>query len=264
MKIDWFTVIAQVINFLILVWLLKKFLYKPILYAVNEREKKISAELKDAAAKKTDAQKEQDDFKKKNDDFDTNKKELIDKAVADANVEKEKLITAAKADANALGTSMEKEFKEKQDQDKKDIAQNTQKQIFSITRKALTELASVSLEAQSVDAFIKHLNAATKEEKKKFIDAFKVNANAILVRSAFDLPEKLQSDITDAVNELLNTKTNLKFKTAPELISGIELSTDGYKIEWSFSEYLNELQKNISSETKQKEIPQKEKDHDET
>ncbi len=48
MKIDWFTLIAQVINFLILVWLLRRFLYKPILKAVDEREKKIASQLKDA------------------------------------------------------------------------------------------------------------------------------------------------------------------------------------------------------------------------
>ncbi|MEO6949003.1 MAG: hypothetical protein ABI123_05190, partial [Ginsengibacter sp.] len=83
MKIDWFTVIAQVINFLILVWLLKKFLYKPILNAINEREKKIRDQLKDADDKKAAAQKEKDDFKKKNEDFDQQQKALMDKAVAD-------------------------------------------------------------------------------------------------------------------------------------------------------------------------------------
>ena len=40
MKINWFTVIAQLVNFLILVWLMKRFLYKPILNAIDEREKK--------------------------------------------------------------------------------------------------------------------------------------------------------------------------------------------------------------------------------
>jgi F-type H+-transporting ATPase subunit b len=39
MLIDWFTVAAQAINFLILVWLLKRFLYKPVLNAVDAREK---------------------------------------------------------------------------------------------------------------------------------------------------------------------------------------------------------------------------------
>jgi len=52
MLIDWFTVGAQALNFIILVWLLKRFLYKPILGAVDAREKRIAAELADAAARK--------------------------------------------------------------------------------------------------------------------------------------------------------------------------------------------------------------------
>ena len=44
MLIDWFTVVAQVVNFLILVWLLKRFLYKPILDAIDAREKRIAKE----------------------------------------------------------------------------------------------------------------------------------------------------------------------------------------------------------------------------
>ena len=52
MLIDWFTVIAQVINFLILVWLLKRFLYRPILNAIDAREKRIAAKIADADEKK--------------------------------------------------------------------------------------------------------------------------------------------------------------------------------------------------------------------
>ena len=37
MLIDWFTVGAQALNFIILVWLLKRFLYKPILDAIDAR-----------------------------------------------------------------------------------------------------------------------------------------------------------------------------------------------------------------------------------
>jgi F-type H+-transporting ATPase subunit b len=55
MLIDWFTVIAQIINFLILVYLLKRFLYKPILNAIDEREKRIASQLEDAAKQKAEA-----------------------------------------------------------------------------------------------------------------------------------------------------------------------------------------------------------------
>jgi F-type H+-transporting ATPase subunit c len=51
MLIDWFTVGAQLLNFLILAWLLKRFLYRPILDALDAREQRIAAELADADAK---------------------------------------------------------------------------------------------------------------------------------------------------------------------------------------------------------------------
>ncbi len=53
MLIDWFTVGAQALNFVILVWLMKRFLYKPILDAIDAREKRIATELADAGRKKS-------------------------------------------------------------------------------------------------------------------------------------------------------------------------------------------------------------------
>ena len=80
MLIDWFTVGAQVLNFLILVWLMKRFLYKPILNAIDVREKRIAAELADADMKKAEAQKERDEFQHKNEEFDQHRAALLTKA----------------------------------------------------------------------------------------------------------------------------------------------------------------------------------------
>lgn len=253
MKINWFTVIAQAINFLILVWLLRRFLYKPILNAIDEREKKIAAQIKDADDKKAAAIKEQADFKKKNDDFDAQKKALMDKAVANTNAQRDKLLEDAKNEANTLRSNLEKAIKEKQESDALASAAKTQEQVFTITKKALKEIASSSLEGQSVNTFIKRLHALNDDEKQKFITAFKSNANTILVRSAFDLPTPQQAAISDAVSETLGTKTTLQFTTTPELISGIELTTNGYKLAWSFAEYLQSLQNNISAAAKDKQ-----------
>ena len=70
MLIDWFTVIAQVINFLILVWLLKRFLYRPILNAIDAREKRIAAEIADTSPNNADAMKQREEFQHKNEEFD--------------------------------------------------------------------------------------------------------------------------------------------------------------------------------------------------
>ena len=65
MLFDWFTVGAQALNFLVLVWLMKRFLYKPILDAIDAREKRIASALADAALKQVAAQKERDEFPSK-------------------------------------------------------------------------------------------------------------------------------------------------------------------------------------------------------
>lgn len=255
MDINWFTVIAQLINFLILVWLLKRFLYKPILNAVNEREKKIRDQLKDAEDKKTIAQQEKDDFKRKNEDFEQHRKELMDTVLADAATEKNQLIEAAKAEAKDLISKMEKAAKEAQENEDKALAQKTQKLVFDITRKALGTLASLSLEEQSAKTFIKHLKAANEDDLRQLIDALKSHPDSIMVKSAFELPVKQQKEINDAVNELLGATTKLQFETAPELISGIELSAVGFKIAWSFSAYLSALEQDISKRPKEKAKP---------
>jgi F-type H+-transporting ATPase subunit b len=246
MQINWFTVIAQVLNFLLLVWLLKRFLYKPILKAIDEREEKIALQIKDAAAKETIAIMEQAEFSKKNETFDKQKKGLMDKAVAETNEERQKLLEAARNDAAELRSKLEKALNEMQENLNRDLAQKTQQEVFAIARKTLTDLASVSLEEQSANFFIKRINELKKEEKKQFIAAFKSGSNPVLVKSAFDLPEKQQTEISSAVNEILGSETHFQFKTTPEIISGIELTSNGYKLAWSISEYLNSLQKSIS------------------
>jgi F-type H+-transporting ATPase subunit b len=87
-------------------------------------------------------------------------------------------------------------------------------------------------------------------EKKQIIDAFKSDANPLIVQSAFDLQEKQKNDISNAVNEVVGGKRNIQFKTKPSLISGVVLSTDGYKLAWNISEYLDSLEKDITEATK--------------
>src|SRR5450631_1161046 len=102
MLIDWFTVGAQAINFIILVWLLKRFLYKPILDAVDAREKRVAAELADADAKRAEAKKERDEFQHKNEEFYQQRAELLSKARAEAKAERELLLREARRAADAL------------------------------------------------------------------------------------------------------------------------------------------------------------------
>ena len=56
MSIDWITVVAQIANFLVLVWLLKRFLYRPILDGIDAREAEITRRMAEAGEAQKKAQ----------------------------------------------------------------------------------------------------------------------------------------------------------------------------------------------------------------
>src|SRR5664279_4141162 len=111
MLIDWFTVGAQALNFLILVWLMKRFLYRPILHAIDEREKQIATKLSEADKKKNDAEKESEELKKKNKEFDDQRAALLSRATAEVKVERERLLEEAKKSAIDLSSKQQEALK---------------------------------------------------------------------------------------------------------------------------------------------------------
>src|SRR5690625_566874 len=112
MKIDWFTVIAQIVNFLILVWLLKRFLYKPVLNAIDEREKRIASQLEEAAMKKEEAKKEHDLFRQKNEVFDSERTSKMDEVYEKVNSEKQRLFEEVRKESSMLRTKLEDSLKQ--------------------------------------------------------------------------------------------------------------------------------------------------------
>ena len=157
MLIDWFTVGAQVVNFLILVWLLKRFLYRPILNAIDLREKRIAAELADAAAKQTGAQKERDEFQHKNEDFDRQRAALLRQATDEANAERQRLLDDAREAAADLSTKRQETLRNDAHNLNQAISRRTQQEVFAIARKALMDLATTSLEERLAEVFIRRL-----------------------------------------------------------------------------------------------------------
>jgi F-type H+-transporting ATPase subunit b len=243
MPIDWFTVAAQAVNFLILVWLLKRFLYQPILHAIDEREKGIAAQLAEAEAQKAQAQKERDEFQHKNEALDQERAVLLKKATDEANAERQRLLDEARKDADALRAKRREALRIEQQNLGQEITRWTQKQVFAIARKTLTDLASTSLEDRMGAAFVQRLRTLTGAAKEQLAAALKTSTQPARLRSAFDLSQELHAAIQKALNETFSADIHIQFETVPELVSGIELSTNGQKVAWSIAEYLATLEK---------------------
>ena len=246
MLIDWFTILAQVLNFLILVWLMKRFLYKPILRAIDAREKRIAAELVDADTKKAEALRERDEFKHKNEEFDQQRNELLSKATDEAQAERQRLLNEAREAAVALSIKRQEALRDEEHNLHQAISRRTQQEVFAITRKVLTDLAETSLEERIADVFVRRLRKIDGEEKAGLGEILKTASDPVVVRSTFDLPTENRTAIQNAINETFSADISVRFETAPELISGIELTTDGQKVAWSIADYLASLEQGVS------------------
>jgi len=255
MLIDWFTVAAQALNFVILVWLMKRFLYKPILHAIDEREKRIASELANADKKKAEAKKESDEFKLKNEQFDQHRAALMSKATKDANAERQRLLDEARQAADALSTQRQETLRSEEHNLHQAISHLTEQEVFAIARKALTDLSSTSLEERMSAVFIKRLRNLDSPAKTGLGEALKTASEPALVRSAFDLPEKQRAAIQNALNETCSAEIHIRFETAPNLISGIELTANGQKVAWSIADYLKSLEKGVDELLKEKDKP---------
>jgi F-type H+-transporting ATPase subunit b len=247
MLIDWFTVGAQALNFLILVWLLRRFLYKPILNAIDAREKRIAAELADADAKKAAAQKERDDFQQKNKVFDEQRGALLATAVNEANAERERLLEEARKAAAGLRERQGSAMRTEQASLGDEISRRTTDEVFEIARKALGDLATVSLEERMGEVFTRRLREMDGKAKDALAAALRTSAEPALVRSAFDLGDKQRSAIQNALNETFSADVRVRFEIAPDTVCGIELTAAGQKVAWSIADYLASLKKKVGA-----------------
>ena len=245
MLIDWFTVGAQLLNFLVLAWLLKRFLYRPILDALDAREQRIAAELADADAKRAEADKERDEFRHKNEAFEQQRAALLSKATDEAKVERARLLDEARQAADALSTKRQETLRNEAHNLNQAISRRTQREVFAIARKALSDLARTGLEECMGEVFMRRLREMDDQAKESFAKSLKTATGPALVRSAFDLPAEQRAAIQNALNETFSAEIRVKFETAPDLVSGIELSTNGQKVAWSIREYLASLEKGV-------------------
>ncbi len=247
MLIDWFTVVAQVINFLILLWLMKRFLYKPILNAIAAREAQVAAELANAAAQKAEAQKEHAEFNHKNEVFDQQRAELLRTATDEAQAERQRLLADARQAVVALRAKQQESLRNEERNLQQAISRRTQQEVLAITRQALTDLAGATLEERMGAVFTRRLHALDGPAKAGLAEALKSASDPALVRSAFDLPAAQRTMIQSALNETFAAEIPIRFETAPALISGIELTTNGQKVAWSLADYLGSLAKGVDA-----------------
>jgi F-type H+-transporting ATPase subunit b len=248
--IDWFTVGAQALNFLILVWLLKRLLYKPILAAIDARERRIAKELADAAAKRTEADQQRSEFARKNDEFNQQRARLLQQATDSTNAETQRLIGLAQQAADSASADRQRAQQTELLNLHDALRIQTQREVFAIAAHTLKDLATANLNKCMVDTFTLRVHDMDTHAKMALAEAIHGSTAPAIVRSAFELPPEQRAAIQNALNESFSADIHLQFQTAPELVGGIEVATSGQKLSWNIADYLATLEQSVDAVVK--------------
>ncbi len=246
MLIDWFTVGAQALNFVILAWLMKRFLYKPILDAIDAREKHIATELAAASLSNTEARHERDEFKKKNDEFEQQRDSLFEEARADADAERQTLMDSARQAADALAVRRQESLASEASLLVQTLRQRAQREVFAVARQALTDVAGVSLEASACEVFIARLQGMEGPPRESLAAALGAAVDESVVRSAFELPSAQRRAIHKAIVDTFGVEVDLRFEAEPTLVAGIELVAHGQKFAWTLGDSLASMERAVT------------------
>jgi F-type H+-transporting ATPase subunit b len=242
MLIDWFTVAAQAVNFLVLVWLLQHFLYKPILAAIDAREAKIAATLAAAAARQADAQRTSDELTGKLKAFDAERAAHLAQALLEVQQERERLIDVARREAADLVVKQRSTLRADATSLTDRMARLATAEVFSIAGKAFNDLASADLDERLGGVFTQRLRQMSKEAKAAFATALEQSGMSALVRTRVAMRDEEKATLRNAINETFAADVHLEFETVPTSDYGIDLSAGGQRLAWGIHEYLKGFQ----------------------
>ena len=263
MLIDWFTVAAQIVNFVILVVLLKYLLYDRVIRAMDQREHRIAEQLNEAERAREEARKQAQEHDRARRDIEDSRQDLIDKARQEAQTRREELEEEARKDVARQKDRWLADLKRNQDRFIADLRQLVSRRLVGIARKALADLADSELEDRIVTVFCERLADADEEQ----IDAMKQSAGkdkSVTVHSAFELSDEQKQAVTKTLSSRAG-RDNPQFERTEDLVCGLEVRFDGHAISWNLRHFVDNLADDIRNRlTEEAANGRSEKDQTET
>ncbi len=239
---NWFTVAAQIVNFLILVALLKYFLYDRIIRAMDEREKTVRSRMQEADEKEAEARREADELSSRRRELEQEKEGMIATARGEAEKEKKELLRRAREEVDAQHERWEAALRREQEAFLRDFQQMAAREVYAAARRAIGDLAGMDLEGAIVENFIKRLQGLDAGETGDMAWATTDSGRGLTIRSHFELPSEAKRKLTAALHKQLDRKLDVRYESAPEMLPGIEVRGAGRKMAWSAGSYLDGLE----------------------
>ncbi|HSV86307.1 MAG TPA: hypothetical protein VLH85_07010 [Levilinea sp.] len=247
--IDLFTVFAQIVNFLLLIVLLKRFLYKPILKAIAAREERVANTVREADRAKAEAQQQIEAYRQKNEAWDAERAALVQALRQELDQQRKELTSEAHHDVEVARQHWHKGLRQEKQSFLHRLRQQVSYQTYQVARQVLADLADVDLELRIIQVFLKRLETIDYQQLVTLVQSMERGNGSLQVTSAFELSQENRLSIEKALDNRLvelypsfSANRVLKFEFSSHVLYGIELRTSNFKLSWNMGDYLQMLE----------------------
>jgi F-type H+-transporting ATPase subunit b len=244
MQLDLFTFIAQIINFIILIALLNKFLFKPIITAVDEREKRISEQTAEAEKKLKEASDKAAETEVLLESNRNKTNFMLEKGREQAESVKRELIDSAKTAAQDERNEWKKKLSEEKQAFTFLIMKKSADLCSAVSVKVLSDLSGTDLYDEMTEKFISYLGVMDKKLIFELNAALKNEVSGLVIRTTLPLKNMSRQRIALELKDTAGYEGKILFETSAS-IHGIELSAGGYTIPWTIENYLSKFDDKI-------------------
>ena len=241
MQIDWITVAAQIANFLVLVWLLQRFLYRPITHAMALREEEIKKRLAEAKEARKDAEDEAETLRGKQTDLEGEKDQILDNARQEAQSLRERLEDDIREDMEARREIWRTHLEEERAGFASTLQRRAGHQVIAITEQMLHEYARADLAGELATGFIARLEDLEDDRRDKLAKAASRLHEPAIVEASVTLKPSTRGQITRAVHDVLKTEIDVEYRQDQDLVLGVRLTVGEQTLEWSAALHLKRL-----------------------
>jgi F-type H+-transporting ATPase subunit b len=223
-ELNWTTFFLEIINFLVLVWILKRFLYKPVLEAISQRKAVIDKTLADAKGKEAEAQTFVQQYQNRLADWEGEKAKLRAAVAEEISAQRAQqmaaLDNALKQERERVRVLEDRRLNELQNKSEEaGIAKGVQ-----FTARLLARAASPELEARLVALALEDLPRLPAEQLQELRSVCRQPGTQIKISSAFPLAAPQRSLILQKLKEVTQDSVAVEFNEDDRLLAGLRIS----------------------------------------
>jgi F-type H+-transporting ATPase subunit b len=223
MQIDWWTLSLQAINFLVLVWLLWRFLYRPVREVIEKRKQLAERAFADAGKQKIEAEAARQRFEEGRAGLAQERQDMIKKIHEELEVERSKVLDEARHEAHALLEAARESVDEEREAALRELREQAAALAVELASGLLRKAESNASSGIFLEQLERQLNGLPADERERLQKDLAADSARMMIVTAAPLTQEERDQWTDRLSACLGQRNKTDFETDPEILGGAEL-----------------------------------------